>query len=167
MVATAVLSLLLEATLWRPLRAQHAGFMSFFLASIGLALVLRQALLQAELNFELTVAGDGAEALDFIRKHPVPSLRPGPDLIVLDLNLPKNGGIEVLEAIRGNKDLSALSVAVMTSSFAPQEKARVERLQVDRFITKPPDLEEFLRIGAVLKQLLLERASRSAGDSVR
>lgn len=126
--------------------------------------LLREAFKQAELNCEITVVEDGAEALRFIRSHEKSGEQPTPDLAVLDLNLPGNQGIEVLEAIRLHRDLGDLPVAVLTSSSAPLERAAVERLKVDRFLIKPPDLEEFLRIGTVLKELLLKK-NKNGDDS--
>ncbi|MBM3774524.1 MAG: response regulator [Acidobacteria bacterium] len=72
------------------------------------------------------------------------------DLAVVDLNLPRNSGIEVLEAIRRNQRLSQVPVVIATSSASPGERARTEQLGVDLFITKPSDLESFLYVGLVL-----------------
>ena len=114
--------------------------------------LLREALRQAGLHFELTVIEDGAEALEFI--HRKAAEIPKPDLAVLDLNLPSCGGIEILAAIRRNEHLADVPVAVVTSSAAPLERRQVENLGVARFITKPADLAEFLEIGEVLKEVL-------------
>ncbi len=114
--------------------------------------LLREALREAGLNFELTVIEDGAEALEFIRTKA--SEIPKPDLAVLDLHLPSYGGIEILAAIRRNEHLAYVPVAVVTSSAAPLERSQVEKLGVARFITKPPDLADFLKIGEVLKEVL-------------
>jgi CheY-like chemotaxis protein len=118
--------------------------------------LFRQALQRAGLTFELTVINDGGHALAFARtdaKHAAASL---PDLLVLDLNLPKIGGCEVLEALRRNPHLSNLTVAVMTSSAASQDYEKCAELGVDRYIIKPLELEEFLQIGEIVKQVLLE-----------
>ena len=99
--------------------------------------------------------------------YPVPALKSNtrpraqililePDLAVLDLNLPKVGGASVLEAMRQSKDLERVPVFIMTSSAAPREQARARELGVERFITKPLDLEEFLKIGHVVKEVLLK-----------
>ena len=77
------------------------------------------------------------------------------DLAVLDLNLPSHGGVEVLAALRQNPDLADVPVAVVTSSAAAVERGQVEKLRVERLITKPPDLDEFLKIGEILKEVLL------------
>ena len=119
--------------------------------------LLRLALDETGLAYELTVIDDGAEALCFVRREGKYAATPKPDLVVLDLNLPKKSGMEVLAALRANKELSNTPVAVVTSSSAPLERAQVEGLRVERFITKPPELEDFLRIGAMLIEVLLER----------
>ena len=75
--------------------------------------LLRLALKETGLAFELTVIEDGAEALAYIRRENAGM--PRPDLVVLDLNLPKNSGMEVLEALRRSKELSNVAVAVVTS----------------------------------------------------
>ena len=122
--------------------------------------LFRTALESAELNCELIVIEDGAEALAFVRHEGKHAGSPLPDLAVLDLNLPKNEGTEVLEAIRQNKNLSNLPVVVVTSSALPREQAKTEQLGVARFITKPTDLADFLQIGMVLKQVLAESQAR-------
>jgi len=80
---------------------------------------------------------------------------------VLDLNLPKVEGTEVLEAIRSSRELAHIPVAVMTSSPSPRDRARAVQLGARRFITKPLDLEEFLQIGTILKDLLNESAQET------
>jgi CheY-like chemotaxis protein len=118
--------------------------------------LFRQALERAGLTFELTVLMDGGDALAFARSDGKHSAGRVPDLLVLDLNLPKVGGCEVLEAVRQNANLSNLAVAVVTSSAASQDFERCTELGVARYLTKPLELEDFLRIGHVVKQVLLE-----------
>jgi CheY-like chemotaxis protein len=122
--------------------------------------LFRQALERAGLAFELTVIKDGGDALAFARSDGKQSAGRIPDLLVLDLNLPKVGGCEVLEALRQNADVSNLTVAVMTSSTASRDYERCTELGVARYLTKPLELEDFLRIGEAVKQLLLESMSR-------
>ena len=117
--------------------------------------LFRQALKKAELDVELTVIEDGGEALAFARGQGKYAAAPIPDLAVLDLNLPKAGGAAVLAAMRQNEHLSHVPVAVLTSA-EPREKMKPAELGIGRFITKPPDLEDFLHIGQVLKEMLIE-----------
>jgi CheY-like chemotaxis protein len=118
--------------------------------------LFRQALKAAGLNFELTVIENGADALAFARRQGEYAANSAPDLAVLDLNLPKGGGTSVLEAMRQSKDLERVPVFIMTSSAGPREQARAMELGVERFITKPPDLEDFLKIGHVVREVLLK-----------
>lgn len=121
--------------------------------------LLRQALKQADVNCELKVIDDGAEALEFVRNH-TQMKKEEFDLAILDLNLPTNNGIDVLTGIRQNGALSDMLVVVLTSSAAPLERGRVEQLGVARFITKPPEWADFLRIGDILKEVLLGTGPR-------
>lgn len=129
------------------------------------AYLFRMALENAKVNFELTVLSDGAEALAFVRREGKYAESPLPDLAVMDLNLPKNDGAEVLEAVRKSTQFSTLPVVITSSSASPREQARVEQLGIARYIRKPPDLEEFLRVGPVLKQILLENRTSRASSS--
>ncbi|MCW5979968.1 MAG: response regulator [Bryobacteraceae bacterium] len=114
--------------------------------------LLRLALAGAGLDCELTVIDDGGDALTFAASSAVPF-----DLAVLDLNLPKNDGLEILEAMRANPVLSDMPVALLSSSSSPREQARLEAFRIGRYLTKPSDLDAYLQIGAVLKQMLTER----------
>ncbi|MFN0103301.1 MAG: response regulator [Bryobacteraceae bacterium] len=116
--------------------------------------LFRKALAGAGLNFELTVITDGAEALAFVRREGKYAESPVPDLAILDLNMPKHDGADVLEAMRQSSHLANVPVVVTSSSTSPRERTRVERLGIERYIRKPPGLDEFLQIGTVLKQIL-------------
>ncbi len=122
--------------------------------------LFRRALERAGLTFELTVIQDGDDALAFARSDGRYCADRVPDLVVLDLNLPKVGGCELLEALRQSADVSNLAVAVMTSSTASRDYERCTELGAARYLTKPLELEDFLQIGEVVKQLLLESMSR-------
>lgn len=119
--------------------------------------LFRKALEAADFPFELTVVQDGAEALAFVQSEGIRSV---PDLVVLDLNLPKDGGLHVLRAIRERQTFSNVPVAVVSSSASPHDRAETGKLGVDRYIRKPSDLEEFLKIGQLFKELLFTRSSR-------
>jgi CheY-like chemotaxis protein len=123
--------------------------------------LLQKALEGADLNFELTVIDDGGSALEFVRGDGKYSDRAVPHLAVIDLNLPKNDGIQVLEAIRATQRFAGMPVIVMSSSTHPPTRLREEHLQVARYIPKPPDLEEFLQTGILIKELL-ESEAKSA-----
>jgi CheY-like chemotaxis protein len=116
--------------------------------------LLRMAFKQADLECDLTVIGDGGDALDFVRRQSPADARP--DLAILDLNLPRRDGVEVLDGMRANPALSAVPVAVLSSSSLPRERARLETLHIRRYIQKPSDLDGFLKIGGEVKELLRE-----------
>jgi two-component system, chemotaxis family, response regulator Rcp1 len=114
------------------------------------------ALENADVTVEWMVMEDGGEALDVVRRQGKYFASPIPDLVVLDLNLPTLSGVAVLEALRQNADWSHVPVAIVSSSATPSEQARVKELDIQRYITKPSVLEEFLHVGEVLKEMLLE-----------
>ncbi|HXE14503.1 MAG TPA: response regulator [Bryobacteraceae bacterium] len=118
--------------------------------------LFRQALEIIGLSFELAVIQDGDEALAFAQSSPKHSATGIPDLLVLDLNLPKVAGCRILEAVRQNPDLAQVAVAIMTSSEAPQDHERCTALGISAYIVKPLDLEDFLRIGEMVKKILAE-----------
>lgn len=112
--------------------------------------LLRMALLRAELECELTVIADGQKAL----AHVLALDGNGPDLLILDLNLPKNDGLEILQAIRSSDRVRDMPVLVLTSSASPFDAARVEQLGAARRVTKPMDLEDFMEVGRIVKSVL-------------
>jgi two-component system, chemotaxis family, response regulator Rcp1 len=118
--------------------------------------LLRRALKHAGLDCELTVIDDGADALALARNGIDPAQ--APSLAIIDLNLPKHGGLEVLEQLRANPAIASLPVIILSSSSSPHERAAIERLHAARHIVKPPDLEEFLKIGWDVKELLEKRS---------
>ena len=124
--------------------------------------LLQKAFEHAGLDCEVTVIEDGADALAYVRSEgQYHSLR-RPHVALLDLNLPKNEGTEVLEAMRASAHLSTVPVVVLTSSASPADRQRMTNLRVDRFITKPPNLEDFLQIGEVVSELLVRAKSQEA-----
>jgi two-component system response regulator len=116
--------------------------------------LLRMALREAEIECDLTVIDDGGDALAFVERQSAPE--GCPDLAILDLNLPRRDGVEVLHGMRSNPVFSDVPVAVLSSSALPREKARVEKLHILRYMLKPSDLDEFLKIGGAVKELLSE-----------
>jgi CheY-like chemotaxis protein len=119
--------------------------------------LVRRALQRAGVTLPLVVLTDGAEALHFVQGQ---GDGRQPCLIILDLNLPKNDGTEVLAALEHSAWLKGVPVAVLTTSRSPRDRSSVERHPTARFISKPVELDDFLQIGEVLRQLL---ASVTAG----
>jgi two-component system, chemotaxis family, response regulator Rcp1 len=100
--------------------------------------------LQESLINHVHVARDGQEALDFIHQTGKFSKAPKPDLILLDLNLPKVDGRQVLATVRSIEALKKVPVAIMTSSREHEDIVKAETMQASCYITKPIDPEEFL-----------------------
>jgi two-component system response regulator len=119
--------------------------------------LLRRALADAKVNCQLTVIDDGADAIALVRMpRQGDSNVPHLDLAIIDLNLPKHGGLEVVEKMRANPSFAELPVIILSSSPSTREHATLERLRVRQAIVKPPDLDEFMRIGERVRDVLLE-----------
>ena len=114
--------------------------------------LMREALKEHGVNADLTVITNGQSAIRYFslmrREDPVP------ELILLDVNLPRKNGLEVLKGLRANPLLQQVPVIVFTSSESFDDRAEAARLQAQAFVRKSMDLDEFLQIGAVVKNLL-------------
>jgi chemotaxis family two-component system response regulator Rcp1 len=106
----------------------------------------QEALKEGRLNNRLSVATDGVEALAFLRREGKYADAPRPHLILLDLNLPKKDGREVLSAIKADPALRRIPVVVLTTSKAEMDVMRAYDEHANCFINKPVDLEQFLRV---------------------
>lgn len=124
--------------------------------------LLRMALNDASVECDLVLFEDGREVIDRIRNSDWSIPQSTPDLMILDLNVPKNDGLEILQVIRETPALASVPIAVLSSSSSVHERARLAAFQIHKFIAKPPDLEEYLKIGKVVRNLLDEAASRAA-----
>jgi len=106
----------------------------------------REALKDAKVHVNLHVAPDGAEAMAFLRREGQYGSVPRPDLILLDLNLPKKDGREVLAEIKESPSLKSIPVVILTTSASEADILRSYRLHANCYITKPVDLEGFLQV---------------------
>jgi CheY-like chemotaxis protein len=106
----------------------------------------QEALKDGKLLVHLSVAADGVDAVDFLRRKGKFADAPEPDLILLDLNLPRKSGREVLEEIKKDPSLRHIPVIVMTTSKAEQDVHRAYDLAANCYITKPVDLDQFLHV---------------------
>jgi chemotaxis family two-component system response regulator Rcp1 len=106
----------------------------------------REAFKDAKVHINLHVASDGAEAMAFLGREGRHADAPRPDLILLDLNLPKKDGREVLEEIKKNPSLMSIPVVILTTSAAEEDILRSYRLHANCYITKPVDLDGFLKV---------------------
>jgi CheY-like chemotaxis protein len=112
--------------------------------------LFRLALDTAGANCELKVFADGREIVDYVQQQN----RPAPDLIVLDLNLPKLDGLEVLQLIRANPAFANVRVAALSSSSSPRDQRKLSELNVAAYLVKPSDLDEYMKIGTAVRNLL-------------
>jgi chemotaxis family two-component system response regulator Rcp1 len=117
--------------------------------------LFREALDCLALSFELIVAEDGQKAIAMLKNTADPHAL---DLIVLDVNLPRHKGDEVLRQVRAEPKLGNIPVIVMTSSEAPADKANATWLGADLYIRKPSDLEELLEVAKMIEKLLKRNA---------
>jgi len=115
--------------------------------------LVREALEEHGVRGELTVIRDGSMAADFIADLDTKPDR-CPDLVILDLNLPKLPGREVLKAMRQTQKCKEVPVVILTSSDAKEDKAQAATLGASRYLTKPIRLEEFLGLGVIFRSLL-------------
>jgi two-component system, chemotaxis family, response regulator Rcp1 len=98
---------------------------------------------EGKVSNRLSHVEDGVQALGFLRRQGEYSQAPRPDLVLLELNLPRMNGREVLVEVSADPDLQAIPVVVMTSSRAEHDGLRAHKLEPNCFITKPVDLEQF------------------------
>lgn len=106
----------------------------------------QEALKDGRVLVNLTVASDGVEAIDILKRAGPHTTKARPDLILLDLNLPRKNGREVLEEIKADDDLKRIPVIVMTTSKAEQDIYKAYNLNANCYVTKPVDLDEFLNV---------------------
>ncbi len=106
----------------------------------------QEALKEGPFRHELYVVKDGVEALGFVRKEGDYTEMPTPDIILLDLNLPRKDGREVLAEIKSDDNLKLIPVVILTTSDADQDILRSYALHANCFITKPVDLDQFIHI---------------------
>ncbi|MFI1567121.1 response regulator [Streptomyces sp. NPDC020490] len=110
----------------------------------GDELMTREAFEDNKIGNTLHVVRDGEEALDFLYRRGEYTDGPTPDLILLDLNLPKYDGRQVLEHIKSDPDLSHIPVVVLTTSAAEEDILRSYKLHANAYVTKPVDLDQFI-----------------------
>jgi CheY-like chemotaxis protein len=121
--------------------------------------LIEQALKEAAVLHDLKVARHGEEMLELLKTAAIGG--PAPDLIILDLNLPRHDGLDILRFIRGSV-LNKTPVVILTSSDSPKDIGAASHLGADRYIRKPSQLEAFMAIGGEIRSLLKERQSSSA-----
>lgn len=115
----------------------------------------REALKEAKVLNMLHVVQDGMAALEFLRRQGQYAGSPQPDLILLDLNLPRRDGREVLGEIKCDEQLKHIPVVVLTTSRAEEDVVRSYNLHANAYVTKPVDLKQFLEVIRVIEEFWL------------
>ncbi len=104
----------------------------------------REALREGKVYHNLHWVKDGVQAMEFLRRQGKYASVARPDIVLLDLNLPKKDGREVLEEIKTDEDLKRIPVVVLTTSKAEEDVLRTYNLHANCYVTKPVDLEKFI-----------------------
>jgi len=112
----------------------------------GDVMMTREAFQDYKLQNQLHVVSDGAEAMEFLRQEGEYAGRPRPDLVLLDLNLPRMDGRQVLEAIKSDSELASIPVVVLTTSENEDDVLRSYSLHANAYVTKPVDFARFIEV---------------------
>ncbi len=121
----------------------------------GDARLAQEALRDAKVRNHLSWVPDGVEALGFLRREAKYGAAPRPDLILLDLNLPRKDGREVLTEIKSDDKLRRIPVVILTTSQAQEDILRAYHLNANCYISKPVDLDQFIRIVKTIEDFWL------------
>lgn len=119
-------------------------------------LLVRESLRAHGVLHQLHVVEDGGEALAFLARAVAAGggPQPRPDLLLLDLDLPRVDGSQVLQQVRGNADFAEIPVIIVSSSDAPADRESVTKLGISAYFHKPCDLDGFLELGAVVRDAI-------------
>jgi two-component system, chemotaxis family, response regulator Rcp1 len=132
------------------------------LADVGL---VRIALRDQNLDHVLHVAQDGEDAINFIENADNDAKIPGLDLLLLDMHLPKYDGEAILKRLRSTERYAQIPVVVMTSSDAPQDRDKAQKHAAISYFRKPSRLEEFIQLGAIVREILTGKKPPSSAGS--
>jgi CheY-like chemotaxis protein len=122
----------------------------------GDVLITREAFEHNKIMNTLHVAHDGQEGLDYLFQRGAFQDAPRPDLILLDLNLPKYNGRQVLEMIKSDADLCSIPVVVLTTSAAEEDILRSYKLHANAYVTKPVDIDQFMSAVRQIDQFFVQ-----------
>jgi chemotaxis family two-component system response regulator Rcp1 len=125
--------------------------------------LIRETLRENGVAVHLHVASDGEQAIALIDRVDRQEVR-CPDLILLDLNLPRKTGHEVLERLRKSPSNSASPVVILSSSSAPRDLEEASRLGATKYIIKPSTLEELMTLGTIVRDFLAQRSRQSESE---
>jgi chemotaxis family two-component system response regulator Rcp1 len=114
-----------------------------------------EALRDSKMSNNMNVVEDGVEAMAFLRQEGEYANAPRPDVILLDLNLPKKDGREVLAEVKADENLRRIPVVVLTTSQAEEDILRTYDLQANCYVTKPLDLDQFIKVVRSIEEFWL------------
>jgi len=120
------------------------------------AMLTREALREGKVLNRLHVVYDGVEAMQFLRREPPFEDAPTPDLVLLDIHMPRKDGVEVLREVKADPRLKRIPVVVLTTSDDPEEVQRAYDIHANCYITKPVDLDQFLHVIRQIESFWLE-----------
>ena len=118
--------------------------------------LVRESLREEGLDCDLQVADDGEQAIQFFERVDTGSQAP-PDLLLLDLNVPRIGGEQVLERLRKIQQCAGIAVVVITSSESPHDRQKARDLGADEYFRKPTNLDDFMALGKLVRRLAEKR----------
>jgi CheY-like chemotaxis protein len=121
--------------------------------------LVEEALEEAHLNCELSVMTNGAQVIEFIERLESDDLQSFPDLVLLDLNLPRIPGAAVLERVRSSPRFNGVKVFIISSSDAPTDRERAMKLGAIGYFRKPSNLTDYMKIGPRVRAILEEQGS--------
>lgn len=122
----------------------------------GDIMLTQEALEESKLNLKLSVVRDGKEAIDFVSKEGKYTAADIPDLLLLDINLPKKNGLEVLQFIKGDESIKHIPVMMLTTSSSEKDIDRCRKNFAHCYFTKPLEINEFLKVAATIKKLYFD-----------
>ena len=127
--------------------------------------LIREALEAHQIAFCLHVLSDGEQAIDYFVQMGKSGATPCPDILLLDLNIPKAEGAEVLKEFRRHRDCLDTPVIVISSSDNPRDKSKVNALGVTHYFKKPSSFDAFMRLGEVVRSALELQSAADEGGS--
>jgi len=114
--------------------------------NLGDVVLTKEALKESSFNNRVSTVRDGVEAMEFLRRTGKFSAAPRPDLVLLDINMPRMNGCEVLTQIRGDQDLKLIPVVMLTSSESEDDITRAYELRANCYVTKPADFDQMIKV---------------------
>jgi len=121
--------------------------------------ITQEALKDAKVRNNLSVAKDGEEAMAFLRREGLHKNAPRPDIIFLDLNMPRKNGFETLKEIRADPTLASIPVVILTTSGAEKDIIESYKLHANCYVTKPVELDQFLHVIQQMEEFWLNIVS--------